>query len=167
MDAYYYAAGEKVELTPSNEYVAIKQDVAQQLGIDLQLGEDAGVIVRAGAGLLVVQCTALPPHVLERLQQAKAVHPVFHRGSTVVVALPEVRVEFDGSRQRKLVMNALPKAPKHTIVEDTADRLVVAPASGNAEDALDLANRIHEQVKSASAAPRFVQFVPKPQPTKR
>jgi hypothetical protein len=77
--------------------------------------------------------------------------------------MPEVRVEFDTPDQRRSVKQLLsPQTPGVEITEDTPDRMVLRPASGRGEDALTLANRIHEAASPAAVSPRFVQFVPKP-----
>ena len=85
----------------------------------------------------------------------------------MIVALPEVRIEFDNPDQRQAVMRVLAEnRSPHTIAEDTNDWIVVQPASGKGDDALKIANDIYERARPASASVRFVQFVPKPMTTR-
>ena len=51
---------------------------------------------------------------------------------------------------------------EYTIAEQTNDRVVVRPTSGNGDDAMRMANDIYEGAHPAASSVRFVQFVPKP-----
>ncbi|WBL80994.1 hypothetical protein I3J27_11440 [Bradyrhizobium xenonodulans] len=166
MSTYYYASGQKVELEPDEEHVAIDQAAAKEAGLDAKVSADSGTAVRAGAGFLVTPRSSLTPDIIQLLQEAGALQPVYRRDKAVIVAMPEVRVEFDTPDQRRKVMRFLsPNASDVSVTEDTTDRLVLRPVSGHGEDALDLANRIQEHAKPAAASVRFVQFVPKPKTT--
>lgn len=165
MSTYYYASGQKVELEPDEEHVAVDQAAAKEAGLD-KVSADFGTAVRAGAGFLVTLRSSLTPDIIQRLQEAGALQPVYRRDKAVVVAMPEVRVEFDTPDQRRKVMRFLsPNASDVSVTEDTTERLVLRPVSGHGEDALNLANRIQEHAKPAAASVRFVQFVPKPKTT--
>jgi hypothetical protein len=161
MSAYYYAAGQKVDLEPDEEHVAVDQAAAKEAGLDAKV---SGTTVRAGAGILVTSRSSLTPDTIQRLQEAGALQPVYRRDKAVVVAMPEVRVEFDTPDQRGRVMSLL-NASDVSVTEDTTDRLVLRPVSGHGEDALNLANRIQEYANPAAVSVRFVQFVPKPKTT--
>jgi hypothetical protein len=166
MSAYYYAAGQKVNLEPDEEHVAVDQAAAKEAGLDAKLNASSGAAVRAGAGVLVTSRSSLAPDIIQRLQEAGALQPVYRRDKAVVVAMPEVRVEFDTPAQRGRVMSLLsPNASDVSVTEDTKDRLVLRPVSGHGEDALNLANRIQEIANPAAVSVRFVQFVPKPKTT--
>jgi hypothetical protein len=166
MSTYYYAGGQKVDLEPDEEHVAVDQAAAKEAGLDAKISADSGTAVRAGAGVLVTPRSSLPPDILQLLQEAGALQPVYRRDKAVVVAMPEVRVEFDTPAQRRKVMKFLsPNASDVSVTEDTSDRLVLRPVSGHGEDALNLANLIQEHAKPAAASVRFVQFVPKPKTT--
>jgi len=162
MSTYYYAGGQKVDLEPDEEHVAVDQAAAKEAGLDA-IGADSSTAMRAGAGFLVTLRSSLTPAILQLLQEAGALQPVYRRDKAVVVAMPEVRVEFDTPDQRRKVMKFLsPNASDVSVTEDTKDRLVLRPVSGHGEDALNLANSIQEHANPAAASVRFVQFVPKP-----
>ncbi|MBC9879468.1 hypothetical protein G8O24_19190 [Bradyrhizobium sp. INPA01-394B] len=163
MSTYYYAGGQKVDLEPDQEHVAVDQAAAKEAGLDAKVSPDSSTAMRAGAGVLVTPRSSLAPDILRLLQEAGALQPVYRRDKAVVVAMPEVRVEFDTPAQRRKVMKFLsPNASDVSVTEDTKDRLVLRPVSGHGEDALNLANSIQEHAKPAAASVRFVQFVPKP-----
>ena len=48
------------------------------------------------------------------------------------------------------------------VTDDTPERLSLRPVSGSGDDALDLANFIHENAQPAASSVRMVQVVPKP-----
>ena len=163
MVAYYYTAGQKVSLEPDEEHVAVDQTAAQQAGLNAKVAAVPKSAVRSGAGVLVTTRASLTADTLRELQDAGALQPVYKRGKVVVVAMPEVRVEFDTQDQRSRVKKLLsPSAAHFSITEDSTDRLVIRPNSGNGADALNLANRIQEHSDPAAVSARFVQFVPKP-----
>jgi len=165
MSTYYYAAGQKVHLDLDEEHVAVDQAAANAAGLGAKVGADSTTTVRAGAGVVVAPRSSLSPDTLQQLHEAGALQPVYRRDNASIVAMPEVRVEFDTPDQRRKVMRFLsPNASDVSVTEDTADRLVLRPISGHGEDALNLANRIQEHAKPAAASVRFVQFVPKPKP---
>jgi hypothetical protein len=168
MSTYYYAAGQKVDLEPDEEHVAVDQAAAEKAGLDAKVSSysSTSTATRAGAGVLVTARSLLPPDTIRQLREAGALQPVYRRDKAVIVPMPEVRVEFDTPDQRKRVMKLLsPNASDVTVTEDTPDRLVLRPVSGHGEDALHLANRIQERAKPAAVSIRFVQFVPKPKTT--
>jgi hypothetical protein len=161
MGAYYYAGGERVDLEPDEEHVAVDQAVAKEAGLNVKIR--AASAAREGAGVVVTPRSSLTSHTLSQLEKAGALQPVYRRDNAVVVAMPEVRVEFDSPVERGRVKRLLrPKASRVSVTEDTTDRLVIKPLSGKGDDALNLANRIHERVNPAAVSVRFVQFVPKP-----
>ncbi|MBV8292577.1 MAG: hypothetical protein JOY55_12330 [Mycobacterium sp.] len=119
---------------------------------------------REGGGVVVVPRVALDEQTIASLSDAGALQPVYHHNNAVVVALPEVRVEFDTAEQRRAVMDVLAEneALPQNIAQSTDDFLTVRPASGSGVDALKIANEIHERGHDADASVRFIQFVPKP-----
>ena len=158
MGAYYYASGKKIELDDDADHVAVDQQAAARAGIDIPASA-----VHAAGGVIVAPRSAFDEPALDRLRQAGALLPVYKRDRAIVVALPEVRIEVDNAQQRAKVMKILDEASAdHTIDDAGDDRIVVRPASGNGEDALQIANRVYERAKPASASVRFVQVVPKP-----
>jgi hypothetical protein len=158
MGAYYYAGGRKIVLQPDDEHVAVDQQAAERAGLD------ASAAPRLPGGVVLAKRAAFDSKTLARLRKAGALQPVYKREHAVVVALPEVRIEFDDAAQRRAVHASLADAgvPRHSIAEDTNDWIVVRPESGDGRDALTIANHVYEQAQPAAASVRFVQFVPKP-----
>lgn len=159
MRPYYYAGGQKVELEPDDEHVALDRTAAAKTGA----AEPANSTRSAAGGVVVVERTAIDDDTMAKLRKEGAVQTVYRRNRALVVPLPEVRIEFDRPDERRAVLDLLSKiGTPHTIAENTDDRLVVAPASGRGDDALRLANEVYERAHPAAASPRFVQIVPKP-----
>jgi hypothetical protein len=163
MGAYYYAAGQRVEIEPDPEHVAVDMNVAAKIGVGKELAAKVGAASQT-AGVILAEQSALGEETLTRLREGNALQRVYRRNRALIVALPEVRIEFDNPKQRREVMDALTKSqlPRHTITEDSEERIVVKPVSGKGDDALRIANEIYERAHPAAASVRFIQFVPKP-----
>jgi hypothetical protein len=164
MAAYYYAAGRQVPLEPDDDRVAVDWPAAERAGLEREVRQAADAPPRPGAGVVLVPRAALDATTIARLRDAGAMRPVYRHERATMVALPEVRVEFDTPAQRQAVLDMLGRADTlpHAIADSTEDRLVLRPASGTGEDALDLANAIYERARPAASSVRFLQFVPKP-----
>lgn len=162
MGAYYYASGQRVEIEPDAEHVAVDMNLAAKT-LGEQVAAKVGAANKSG-GVILAERSALDNETLTRLRDANALQPVYRRNRVLIVALPEVRIEVDNPKQRQAVIDALAKGsmPRHTITDDTEERIVVKPVSGNGDDALRIANEIYERARPASASVRFIQFVPKP-----
>jgi hypothetical protein len=163
MGAYYYASGRRVEIAPDDEHVAVDMNAAAKTGLDKEVASSVGTANRIG-GVILAERSALDDKTFARLREAGALQPVYRRDRVLIVALPEVRIELDNPGQHRAVIDALNKGPipRHTITDDTEERIVVKPASGNGDDALRIANEISERAHPAAASVRFIQFVPKP-----
>ncbi|MEA2327923.1 MAG: hypothetical protein QOE68_2882 [Thermoanaerobaculia bacterium] len=163
MDAYYYAGGRKIELERDDEHVAVDQQVAKRAGLDTRAA-DAGAAPQPAGGVVLTDRATFDKKTLAGLRKAGALQPVYKRERAVLVALPEVRIEFDNPDQRRAVLDVLSERGllRHTISEDTDDWMVVRPTSGNGRDALTIANQVYEKAHPAAASVRFLQFVPKP-----
>ncbi len=166
MANYYYASGERVPLERDELRVAIlptKVPAADRKDL-LEHATRAGGRTLPGS-VVVVPRSSLGGPELARLRHDGALQSVYRRGQELMVALPEIRVEFDEKLQHENTINVLAGAPHAVdIIEDSADRLVLQPRSGSAEDALDVANYLQEKGGPAAATVRFVRFIPKPQP---
>jgi hypothetical protein len=160
MARYYYAGGKRIELETDDELVAVDEKVASVAGE--QIAVAAANTRRLPGGVTVVPRADVDHIHLERLAQAGALRPVFRRGATVLVALPEIRVEFDTAKQRKAIKDAIPGAPHDVVVSDeSSSGLVLRPKSGSSDDTLAVANYLYEQAHPLASSVRFVQFVPK------
>lgn len=162
MSRYYYAGGERISIERDDSQVAVDQGKAIDADLRSAVEKAAGAS-RLPGGVLLLPRSALDEVRMKRLQKAGAIRPVYRRGQALMVALPEIRVELDDAKQRRAVVAAIPKAPHPVkVTEEGEDRLLLTPASGNAEEALDIANFVYEHAHPASAAVRFVQVVRKP-----
>src|SRR4029079_658631 len=130
----------KIELVPDPDRVAV----------DLSRVRTRSTVVRvtleAGEPLLgkirLVQRKDLPPRTLASLEKQSALQPVFTHGDTVIVVLPEVRVELERG-QRKELDSLVRSGEIQTVIEkDAAGRVVLRPLSGKGADALALANTL-------------------------
>jgi len=76
--------------------------------------------------------------------------------------MPEVRVEFDPDQHAAALKAAAGSSVPMSVVESAPDRLSLRPESGKGEDALDLANDIHERLGSVTSSVRMLRVVPHP-----
>jgi hypothetical protein len=162
MSRYYYAGGSRIELEPDDRYVAVDEKAAEAAGVPVQAAGPAPAR-RLPGGVIVWPRSGLSKAKLEQLSQAGALRPVYRSDRSILVPLPEIRVEYDNATQRAAVKAAIPKAPcEAEVADETTDGLVLRPTSGRSEDALALANYIFEKAHPAAASVRFVRFLPKP-----
>ncbi|WP_326535893.1 hypothetical protein [Pseudorhodoferax sp.] len=162
MNTYYYAGGAKVEIEQDDEHIGVDRKAvpAELLGRLSAAFEGAP---QQPGGMAIAPKAAIGQRNMALLKKAGALHPVFRRHGAMLVPLPEIRVEFDGKAQRKSVDKVLAQADQRMLVTEASDeRMVLAPASGSATDALQMANDIYERAHPAAAAVRFLQFVPRP-----
>ena len=158
---YYYAGGKQIELETDDEHVAVDRAVAEAAGL-------TGSAIGGGSpdlrsGVVLSKKSSLSSKVLDALHSAGALRPVFRHNQAVLVALPEVRVEYDDLTQRNAVKGLLASDFQDAAIsDDSDDRLTLKPRSGDAWDALKMANEIFERARPAASSVRFVQFVPKP-----
>lgn len=165
MENYYYAGGKKVALEADEDHVAIDRAVADAAG--LGSGAPGGYPPDLRSGVVLSDRSSLGEKALAALRKAGALRPVFRREQAVLVALPEVRVEYDNSTQHNAVKDwvaGLSAKGRHDVAisDETDDHLTLKLGSGDAQDALNLANAIFEHAHPAASSVRFVQFVPKP-----
>ncbi len=163
MKRYFYAGGEQHELVPEPRQVAVDTKAAELAGLGSEVAA-LTVTSRLAAGLVLVERAGLDAALANRLDQAGATRSVYRSGAVLVVPMPEVRVELEPD-QRDAAIAALGGSgvPAH-ITADEPGRMSLRPDSGDADDALDLANHIYEQVHPAASGVRMVQLVPKPGP---
>jgi hypothetical protein len=165
--AYYYAGGEKVELTRADDLVAVDERALANAGLPEAIGAAVHKVMRSlSAGVGLVDCAKLGGDVAEvvrALQAAKVTFPVFRSHGAVIVALPEVRVEETRGPKQKRLADWLASHTDDAVVKSRReDQLVLEPASGYGGDALALANRLTEQVGPEMAQVRFLRVTPRP-----
>lgn len=164
MGRYYYAGGKRVPLEADEAHVAVDRAraAAAGLGPAVENASPAGG-PRLPGGVVVAEREAIGEAQISKLREAGALRPVYRHREARIVALPEVRVEIDGARQRKAVLDSISRAPHQVeIAEDREDRIVLRLRSGSGDDAIDVANYVFEAAHPAAASVRLVQFVPKP-----
>jgi hypothetical protein len=159
----YYVGDQKVELNRAHDYVAVDEKAAYGAGLDAEVATASKEAERHGGGVVVVPRVALDEQTLASLSGAGALQPVYRHDDAVIVALPEVRVEFDSAEQRRAVLNVLTEsaALPNDVCQSADDYLTVRPASGSGVDAIKIANEIHERGHVGDASVRFIQFVPR------
>lgn len=161
MTRYYYAGGQRIALEADDAHVAIDEQQASAAGLTGSAGDDQAR--RLPGGVMLAERARVDDACLAELRAAGAVRPVFRHGASLMVPLPEIRVEFDDEGQRAAVHDALARVPHAvTIASDSPERLVLATTSGQSDDALDVANYLFERAKPAASAVRFVQIAPRP-----
>lgn len=162
MAPYYYAGGHKLELELDGEHAAVPFDEARRLGVSLPKGQR-----ELPGGMALVRHDELSSPQRASLERAGALRNVYVYRGTLMVPLPEVRVELEG-KQREAVLSAIAEATVTAdIDESTPDRLLLRPKSNRGDDALTLANEITERANPALSSARMVQVVPRPDVTTR
>jgi hypothetical protein len=161
-DEFYYADGIRVELKRAPELLAV--DVGR---LHPGLARMVETIARnAGAaerrGVVVLELRSLPSRVRDQLEsQRNAMLPVFQDGDSLVVVLPEVRVEEERAATKKRMLDWL-KSRKDLEYDVQRGRIVIHPLSLDGRDALHLANEIHEELDPELSQARFMRIVRRP-----
>ncbi len=161
MARHFYAGGERHTLEPAGDWLAIDTRAASAAGLSSEVAA-LQVESKLPSGIILVARGAWPDELHARIDAAGAARSAYRSGRAVVILVPEVRVEFD-SGQHADVIRALgeSKVPAE-ITDDAPNRLALRARSGKGEDALDLANYIHEHVRPAASSVRMLQIVPRP-----
>jgi hypothetical protein len=159
---YYYASGRRVELTRENEVVAVE---ASRLA-DVKKGTAHRSIPKdalsLGSGLVMVSRESLTSRQIEGLEKDGAAQPVFRAQGTRIVVLPEVRVEDPSPKVRLKLRDWVEKDGAAEVIGENGDCITLRPSSGRGLDALDLANRITEEVGPTMAQARFIRIIDRP-----
>jgi hypothetical protein len=161
MARYFYAGGERRELDPVNDRLAIDTRGAEAAGLGDVVSE-LPVVSKLPAGFTIVDVAGLSDAAHARLTAAGVVQPVYRSGNALVVPMPEVRVELEGDQHAAALDAVAASKVAADVTDNTPERLSLRPRSGKGEDALDLANFIYEHARPAAASVRMVQVVPKP-----
>lgn len=159
--AYYWARAEKVPLEDTS-LVAVDVPAAKRARLWGGELEDAaaGAGARRADDLVLVPAAELPAELHDRLREAGAVQPVFGHDDTLLVVLPEVRVEAGDDDTAAAVSSAVRDYAAGVAVEEpTPGRFVLRPRSGRGEDALELANHVYERARPDASQARFLRVV--------
>lgn len=162
-ETYYYSEGQRIELTPVKDLVALDLEIAQKA----RVGEkELKSLMKNGRqlrrNLYLIGRNKLAAGMLHQIDEAGAQQPVFQHGDTIIVVLPEVRAESSPGKQESLfeMLQSTDTVPAE-VVEESGLKLVLRPKSGRGIDALHLANQLYEHANMVMAHPRFIRLVPK------
>jgi hypothetical protein len=150
-EIFYYANGQKVPLKVAEDYIAIASGSIKGLLKDsLRLG-----------GVTVVGEKATPPAEFKAIKDNPDARAVYVFGETLMVPLPQVRVEDP----RASVLNKAEKWLRTSAkVADKLERdghgITFLPASGSADDAVKLANEVQKETGAKTAQPNFLRLNP-------
>ena len=109
----------------------------------------------------------VPESLLGMLRAAHAVQPVYRCADAVLVALPEVRVEESRPDRLRLLHAWLDaRGSSIEVSEPESGRITLRPASGDAEEALAIANALQEEITPELAEARFIRSVESPDKVK-
>ena len=161
-DAYYWAGGRQVPLS-ADHHLAVNQNAANDHG--LWNGELSAVAEAAGTdighGLVVLPGNSVSEQLRDHLDQSGASAPVYRSGDSLIVVLPEVRMEAtpgEGAAKVRTVIEA--NDASAAVEEPTPGRFHVTPSSGRGADALILANKVAEEADPQAAQARFLRISP-------
>jgi len=164
---YYYAGGEKVELAPADDLLAVDEQALNASAVPKAVAAAVRMVIHPLADRigLVSRADLGPngPDIVRALESAGATHPVFRSHGAVLVVLPEVRVEESRGAKQKHLADWLASRARDALIESrNEDRMVLRPASGYGGDALTLANQLAEQVGPEMAQARFLRVTQRP-----
>jgi hypothetical protein len=161
-DAYYYDVdGSRVPLRAADE-LAVDLRAAELPPGALERLSECGRELRGD--VVMLDGGEVPGEVAEAFDAAGALHPVFGSadGGRVVV-MPEVRIEVADEQQAGEVRRYLEASELSCeVVRESGAQLVVRPTSGRGAEALELANRIEEELHPPMSQARFLRIVPRP-----
>jgi hypothetical protein len=162
--SYYYAGGEKVELDPDRDWIAVDVDRLGKSKRDASLKKammtDSEPLRDS---LYLVDRARLSESDLDRMEAEGATQLVYRHGNTRLVPLPEVRVELKAENDTEVLQKCLKShSCDAEIVKKRGGSMVLRPRSGRGSDALKIANVLQEEGSAQSAQARFLRMVPRP-----
>jgi hypothetical protein len=150
---YYYAQGERIGLEPDSAHVAVQRPPASAPKRRAAPLPAAG---RALGGDVWLHAAGEAPPTGQRL-------PVFRSGRTLVVALPEVRVEDeDPTALARALQWAQEAEGRAELLEARPGRLTLRAGPALDHDGVALARELVERCGVASASPRLLRVSPPP-----
>jgi hypothetical protein len=161
---YYYAGGQRIELEPATDLLAVDESALRQANLPASAKKALKAARQLTSGISLIDRDAIEDAVADALAKAGALQPVFRAMGAVLVALPEVRVEFaEGAAKSRGLKKWLATRGDEAAIEKQSDgRITIRPTSGYGGDALAIANALTEEVKPEVAQPRFVRIVRRP-----
>ncbi len=158
---YYYSSGKKVPLKPAPGLFAINdKEVGEKLSVASYLSSIRSVLKNLRGHLALIDKNDLNEDILEKLRELKIVYPVFEADGALVIPLPEVRIEDDDQSRLIDVRNWVREHSQLAkIISDKHGRISVKPVSNDPSDALEIANRVTEEIGPDLAQTRFIRKI--------
>lgn len=158
---YFYAAGKRVTLVVESSLWALDTEALAFAVIADSMRAQILADARRLRGKYVL--AHVPFSALEPLRAAHAVQPVYRSADAMMVALPEVRVEESRPEHLRRLRDWLASRRQRIEVSETAaGRLTLRPSSGDAEEALEIANALQEEITPELAEARFIRSIVSP-----
>lgn len=163
-ELYYYADGERVDLTPCDDVVAIRKDrLTESGGVDKQTRNALESLLRPlTRGWSLAETAGLSAASRTALENDGSLQRVFESTGAQLVALPEVRIEETRPQQQRKLKAWLDSLADADVESMDGEITVVRPRSGKGEDAIRLAGRVFEEIHPEAVSPRFIRIVPRP-----
>jgi hypothetical protein len=158
---YFYAAGKRVTLKVESSLWALDTEALAAAIIGDTIRQRILADARQLRGKYVL--AHVPSAALEPLRAARAVQVVYRSADAVLVALPEVRVEERRPEKLRRLRAWIESRRQQIEVSETEDgRLTLRPASGDAVEALEIANALQEEITPELAETRFIRSIESP-----
>jgi hypothetical protein len=162
--AYYWASGNKVRLTRS-EQVAL--DIPRAERSQLAATELAAIRRRGRSiseSLLILDEKQIDTDERAQLEAASALQPVYRSADgTLIIVLPEVRVEIEDPKRRRSLIDRYSGGDLGLELEEAKPgRFVITLGTGTGTDALHLSNELVETFHPDLAQARFVRLTSRP-----
>jgi len=158
---YFYAAGKRVTLVVESSLWALDTEALAFAMIADATRQQILADARRLRGKYVL--ARVPFSALEPLRAAHAVQPVYRSADVMMVLLPEVRVEESRPETLRRLHDWLASRSQRIEVSETeVGRLTLRPCSGDAEEALEIANELQEEITPELAEARFIRSIASP-----
>lgn len=176
-DFFYFAENEKVQLTPSNHFVAIQAKTdADKEQLKETVEKSAGFL--SGETLEEIDATGMMLVGIEQKASEKAVsdsvnslrddqnvefqYPVFQMPEgdidELMILIPQFRVQFKADAKESDIKKLLAQHDLTVIMQDDLgeNSYLLKAEKGSPETALDLANQLHQHKLTEYAEPDWV-----------
>ena len=161
---YYYVKGEKVPLKEVSDVASVRVsdvEASNPRQIELSAIKSAARKLRGGVSLL--DKTKITKEAGKFLKDNKLTSPIFESEGSYLVPLAEVRIEDADPDSIQRVLDWVSKHSDSVEVSKLLrNRVVLRPVSNRADEAIDLANEITENLGPSMAQVRFIRMVQRP-----
>jgi hypothetical protein len=163
---YYYAGGKKVPLMPADNMVAVRSDeIDDKLSTMEEAEEIKSASVELRAGVSIVDQRDITESAAKVLKDNDVARPVFEIEGGFMVPLAEIRIEDCDETKLAEVSNWVKEnSSLAEVISEREGRIAVKPTSDDPVDALNIANRITEEVGPEMSQVRFIRMVQRPGP---